>query len=181
MVYTGIPRERWGLVCVCVSAPVLLQVNENFAIDLIAEQPVSQVGSRVISCDGGGGALGHPRVYINLVMCCLAPAPVLFCPRWPHTLGSALHTSRPPGLSRGRARTELPGQDRTWGGPPPQAGQAPPPLLIRPGSTPAPRGASAQHLSAPVLPAPAQDAACLMGREGGLGPSRLLTAGSPGP
>ncbi|KAB0353196.1 hypothetical protein FD755_024089, partial [Muntiacus reevesi] len=43
------------------------EVNENFAIDLIAEQPVSQVGSRVISCDGGGGALGHPRVYINLV------------------------------------------------------------------------------------------------------------------
>uniref|UniRef100_A0AC11BF38 Uncharacterized protein n=1 Tax=Ovis aries TaxID=9940 RepID=A0AC11BF38_SHEEP len=42
------------------------EVNENFAIDLIAEQPVSQVGSRVISCDGGGGALGHPRVYINL-------------------------------------------------------------------------------------------------------------------
>ncbi|XP_068932628.1 NADH dehydrogenase [ubiquinone] iron-sulfur protein 6, mitochondrial isoform X2 [Petaurus breviceps papuanus] len=42
------------------------QVNENFAIDLIAEQPVSQVESRVISCDGGGGALGHPKVYINL-------------------------------------------------------------------------------------------------------------------
>ncbi|XP_003134215.1 NADH dehydrogenase [ubiquinone] iron-sulfur protein 6, mitochondrial [Sus scrofa] len=42
------------------------EVNENFAIDLIAEQPVSEVGSRVISCDGGGGALGHPRVYINL-------------------------------------------------------------------------------------------------------------------
>lgn len=45
-----------------------LQVNKNFAIDLIAEQPVSQVESRVISCDGGGGALGHPKVYINLVM-----------------------------------------------------------------------------------------------------------------
>ncbi|XP_034513000.1 NADH dehydrogenase [ubiquinone] iron-sulfur protein 6, mitochondrial isoform X2 [Ailuropoda melanoleuca] len=42
------------------------QVNENFAIDLIAEQPVSEVGSRVITCDGGGGALGHPKVYINL-------------------------------------------------------------------------------------------------------------------
>ncbi|XP_006872437.1 PREDICTED: NADH dehydrogenase [ubiquinone] iron-sulfur protein 6, mitochondrial [Chrysochloris asiatica] len=42
------------------------EVNENFAIELIAEQPVSQVESRVISCDGGGGALGHPRVYINL-------------------------------------------------------------------------------------------------------------------
>lgn len=46
----------------------LLQVNKNFAIDLIAEQPVSEVESRVISCDGGGGALGHPKVYINLVM-----------------------------------------------------------------------------------------------------------------
>ncbi|KAM6376523.1 NADH dehydrogenase [ubiquinone] iron-sulfur protein 6, mitochondrial isoform 2-T2 [Alca torda] len=42
------------------------QVNKNFAIDLIAEQPVSAVESRVISCDGGGGALGHPKVYINL-------------------------------------------------------------------------------------------------------------------
>lgn len=43
------------------------QVNENFAIDLIAQQPVSNVESRVIACDGGGGALGHPKVYINLV------------------------------------------------------------------------------------------------------------------
>ncbi|XP_066099459.1 NADH dehydrogenase [ubiquinone] iron-sulfur protein 6, mitochondrial [Saccopteryx bilineata] len=42
------------------------EVNENFAIDLIAEQPVSEVESRIISCDGGGGALGHPKVYINL-------------------------------------------------------------------------------------------------------------------
>ncbi|XP_073933866.1 NADH dehydrogenase [ubiquinone] iron-sulfur protein 6, mitochondrial isoform X2 [Castor canadensis] len=42
------------------------EVNENFAIDLIAEQPVSEVDHRVISCDGGGGALGHPKVYINL-------------------------------------------------------------------------------------------------------------------
>ncbi|XP_049634387.1 NADH dehydrogenase [ubiquinone] iron-sulfur protein 6, mitochondrial-like [Suncus etruscus] len=42
------------------------EVNENFAIDLIAEQPVSEVGSCVVSCDGGGGALGHPRVFINL-------------------------------------------------------------------------------------------------------------------
>uniref|UniRef100_A0A7J7YXZ2 NADH dehydrogenase [ubiquinone] iron-sulfur protein 6, mitochondrial n=1 Tax=Pipistrellus kuhlii TaxID=59472 RepID=A0A7J7YXZ2_PIPKU len=42
------------------------EVNENFAIDLIAEQPVSEVESRIVSCDGGGGALGHPKVYINL-------------------------------------------------------------------------------------------------------------------
>ncbi|KAL7984616.1 hypothetical protein Chor_003186 [Crotalus horridus] len=44
------------------------EVNENFAIDLIAEQPVSEVETRVVWCDGGGGALGHPKVYINLVM-----------------------------------------------------------------------------------------------------------------
>ncbi|KAK6490472.1 NADH dehydrogenase [Huso huso] len=42
------------------------EVNENFAIDLVAEEPITEVESRVISCDGGGGALGHPRVYINL-------------------------------------------------------------------------------------------------------------------
>uniref|UniRef100_A0A8C9JPG3 NADH dehydrogenase [ubiquinone] iron-sulfur protein 6, mitochondrial n=1 Tax=Panthera tigris altaica TaxID=74533 RepID=A0A8C9JPG3_PANTA len=42
------------------------EVNENFAIDLIAEQPVSGADSRVVACDGGGGALGHPKVYINL-------------------------------------------------------------------------------------------------------------------
>uniref|UniRef100_A0A8C3WHK1 NADH dehydrogenase [ubiquinone] iron-sulfur protein 6, mitochondrial n=1 Tax=Catagonus wagneri TaxID=51154 RepID=A0A8C3WHK1_9CETA len=42
------------------------EVNENFAVDLVAEEPVSEVGSRVVSCDGGGGALGHPRVFINL-------------------------------------------------------------------------------------------------------------------
>lgn len=43
-------------------------MNKNFAIDLIAKQPVSEVESRIISCDGGGGALGHPKVYINLVI-----------------------------------------------------------------------------------------------------------------
>ncbi|KAM6282447.1 NADH dehydrogenase [ubiquinone] iron-sulfur protein 6, mitochondrial isoform 1-T1 [Porphyrio hochstetteri] len=42
------------------------EVNQSFAIDLIAEQPVSEVEQRVIACDGGGGALGHPKVYINL-------------------------------------------------------------------------------------------------------------------
>ncbi|XP_058034095.1 NADH dehydrogenase [ubiquinone] iron-sulfur protein 6, mitochondrial [Ahaetulla prasina] len=42
------------------------EVNENFAIDLIAEQPVTEVETRVVWCDGGGGALGHPKVYINL-------------------------------------------------------------------------------------------------------------------
>uniref|UniRef100_UPI0020225E85 NADH dehydrogenase [ubiquinone] iron-sulfur protein 6, mitochondrial-like n=1 Tax=Myodes glareolus TaxID=447135 RepID=UPI0020225E85 len=42
------------------------EVNENLAIDLIAEQPVNEVDHQIIACDGGGGALGHPKVYINL-------------------------------------------------------------------------------------------------------------------
>ncbi|TSK28246.1 NADH dehydrogenase [ubiquinone] iron-sulfur protein 6, mitochondrial [Bagarius yarrelli] len=42
------------------------EVNQNFAIKLVAEEPVSDVEARVVSCDGGGGALGHPKVYINL-------------------------------------------------------------------------------------------------------------------
>jgi uncharacterized Zn-finger protein len=27
---------------------------------------VIEVESEVVACDGGGGALGHPRVYLNL-------------------------------------------------------------------------------------------------------------------
>ncbi|KAI4818034.1 hypothetical protein KUCAC02_011400 [Chaenocephalus aceratus] len=42
------------------------EVNANFAIKLVAEEPVTEVEARVVSCDGGGGALGHPKVYINL-------------------------------------------------------------------------------------------------------------------
>uniref|UniRef100_A0A2K5BXB0 NADH:ubiquinone oxidoreductase subunit S6 n=1 Tax=Aotus nancymaae TaxID=37293 RepID=A0A2K5BXB0_AOTNA len=59
------------------------EVNENFGIDLIAEQPVSEVETRVISCDGGGGALGHPKVYINLVRS-QPPAHTLARPAGPH-------------------------------------------------------------------------------------------------
>ncbi|XP_077599285.1 NADH dehydrogenase [ubiquinone] iron-sulfur protein 6, mitochondrial [Stigmatopora nigra] len=42
------------------------EVNKNWAIKLVAEEQVSDVEARVVSCDGGGGALGHPKVYINL-------------------------------------------------------------------------------------------------------------------
>lgn len=41
-------------------------------IDLTSKTPIEIVESRVVSCDGGG-ALGHPRIYINLVsniICC---------------------------------------------------------------------------------------------------------------
>jgi uncharacterized Zn-finger protein len=36
------------------------------AIDLIHKQPVRFLKERVAVCDGGGGPLGHPRIYINL-------------------------------------------------------------------------------------------------------------------
>ncbi|RKP05899.1 zinc-finger domain-containing protein [Thamnocephalis sphaerospora] len=36
------------------------------AIELISAVPVIKVDKRIAVCDGGGGALGHPKVYINL-------------------------------------------------------------------------------------------------------------------
>merc|ERR1712004_444604 len=42
------------------------QVNPQWSQDLIQEVPIKMVATRLESCDGGGGALGHPRVYINL-------------------------------------------------------------------------------------------------------------------
>jgi len=42
------------------------QVNSSHAIDLIAKVPPKECKSRIVSCDGGGGPLGHPKVYINL-------------------------------------------------------------------------------------------------------------------
>jgi NADH dehydrogenase (ubiquinone) Fe-S protein 6 len=40
-------------------------VNKNFAIDLIKEQPIVVCDQRVV-WSSGGGALGHPKVYINV-------------------------------------------------------------------------------------------------------------------
>ncbi|XP_076170087.1 NADH dehydrogenase (ubiquinone) 13 kDa A subunit [Ptiloglossa arizonensis] len=42
------------------------EVNENWAIKLIDEVPPVSKKERVVSCNGGGGPLGHPKVYINL-------------------------------------------------------------------------------------------------------------------
>lgn len=41
-------------------------VNPNIAIDLIAAVPPKSCKESVVWCDGGG-SLGHPKVYINLV------------------------------------------------------------------------------------------------------------------
>ncbi|KAK8187240.1 NADH-ubiquinone oxidoreductase [Phyllosticta capitalensis] len=42
------------------------QPRPHAAIDLIHKQPVRWVNSRMVSCDGGGGPLGHPRIFINV-------------------------------------------------------------------------------------------------------------------
>jgi len=36
------------------------------AIDLIHKQPVRWTDSKIVSCDGGGGPLGHPKIFINV-------------------------------------------------------------------------------------------------------------------
>ncbi|CAK3829644.1 Hypothetical predicted protein [Lecanosticta acicola] len=36
------------------------------AIELIHKQPVTWTKERAVSCDGGGGPLGHPRIFINV-------------------------------------------------------------------------------------------------------------------
>ena len=42
-------------------------MNKKFAIDLVDEEPPKEIHGRNTWCDGGGGPLGHPKVYINLV------------------------------------------------------------------------------------------------------------------
>lgn len=42
------------------------QINEQFAIDLLAEEEVTVVAGNHVYCGGGSAALGHPKVYINL-------------------------------------------------------------------------------------------------------------------
>ncbi|KAL4904393.1 lactobacillus shifted protein [Aspergillus multicolor] len=42
-----------------------LQPTPMAAIELIHKQPVRWVKDRIVSCDGGGGPLGHPRIFIN--------------------------------------------------------------------------------------------------------------------
>ncbi|TFK57073.1 hypothetical protein OE88DRAFT_1615704, partial [Heliocybe sulcata] len=43
-----------------------LQPNPLSAMAMINEEPVRIVSGRKAVCDGGGGPLGHPRIFINL-------------------------------------------------------------------------------------------------------------------
>src|SRR5580700_100975 len=43
-----------------------LQPAPEAAIEYIHKQPVRWTHERVAVCDGGGGPLGHPRIFINV-------------------------------------------------------------------------------------------------------------------
>jgi len=43
-----------------------LQPQPLSAMEMIANEPIRLVNGRRAVCDGGGGPLGHPKIYINL-------------------------------------------------------------------------------------------------------------------
>jgi len=43
-----------------------LQPNPLSAMQMIDEEPIRVVQGRKAVCDGGGGPLGHPKIFINL-------------------------------------------------------------------------------------------------------------------
>jgi len=43
-----------------------LQPNPLSAMGLVSNEPIRLVDGRKAVCDGGGGPLGHPKIYINL-------------------------------------------------------------------------------------------------------------------
>merc|ERR1712071_581471 len=43
-----------------------LQPQPISAMEMVAQDPVRLVPGRRASCDGGGGPLGHPKIFINL-------------------------------------------------------------------------------------------------------------------
>ncbi|KAJ7293570.1 ubiquinone oxidoreductase 20 kd subunit [Mycena rebaudengoi] len=54
-----------------------LQPNTLSAMALINDVPVNMVDGRRAVCDGGGGPLGHPKIYINLDL--PGPRPCGYC------------------------------------------------------------------------------------------------------
>ncbi|KAI0639423.1 ubiquinone oxidoreductase 20 kd subunit [Trametes polyzona] len=43
-----------------------LQPNPLSAMEMISREPIRVVHGRKAVCDGGGGPLGHPKIFINL-------------------------------------------------------------------------------------------------------------------
>ncbi|TFK41164.1 ubiquinone oxidoreductase 20 kd subunit [Crucibulum laeve] len=60
------PRPALGSTPRFEQTAMDLQPQPLSAMELIAQEPVRLVNGRKASCDGGGGPLGHPKIYINL-------------------------------------------------------------------------------------------------------------------
>ncbi|KAF8846376.1 ubiquinone oxidoreductase 20 kd subunit [Paxillus ammoniavirescens] len=54
-----------------------LQPNPLSAMELVANEPIRVVHGRKAVCDGGGGPLGHPKIFINLDQA--GPRPCGYC------------------------------------------------------------------------------------------------------
>ncbi|KAF2746076.1 hypothetical protein M011DRAFT_468933 [Sporormia fimetaria CBS 119925] len=69
------------------------------AIELIHKQPVRWTKERTVSCDGGGGPLGHPRIFINVDKPQITPCTYCGLPfaheKHRETLKALPHTSYP--------------------------------------------------------------------------------------
>jgi uncharacterized Zn-finger protein len=59
-------RERIGDYEEQLLIRTLIQPRPLAAIELIHKQPVRWVKEKSVKCDGGGGPLGHPRIFINV-------------------------------------------------------------------------------------------------------------------
>ena len=62
----GERRVLWGPRLEMETNGFCLQPRPYAAIDLIHKQPVRWTHDRMVACDGGGGPLGHPRIFINV-------------------------------------------------------------------------------------------------------------------
>ncbi|MCJ1305320.1 hypothetical protein MMC08_008134 [Hypocenomyce scalaris] len=61
------------------------QPQPEAAISYIHKQPVRWTHKRVVSCDGGGGPLGHPKIFVNV-----DKPQISFCKRTPPQLSPEL-------------------------------------------------------------------------------------------
>jgi uncharacterized Zn-finger protein len=77
----------------------MAQPRPMAAIDLIHKQPVRWTEKKVVSCDGGGGPLGHPRIFINtdkpaILPCGYCGLPFVCCPKYIERARPTLTLSR---------------------------------------------------------------------------------------